>query len=352
MSNFDDLKLSVEALSGGKNTVLFDDKGMPSIYVVIPKGKISDVIEGGSQNVHPAFFVNSVELNNFYFSKYANIIMNDRAYSLPFKDPATGMDFDRAIAVCENKGPGFHLATVAEWGYIANWSKKNQTVPRGNNNYGSDYSAPHEKGVCTYMADATHIGRVATGSGPATWSHDWTNEGIFDMNGNISNWLGGMRLMGGKIQIIPYNNAAAHVSQSATSTLWKEILPDGTLVEPGTAGTLTYDCEAANGTGIRINTEIEFSTEANANKYTSKALYSVTAKDGVNIPEILKALLLAPTSAVNHGTLWVVNKVGSETLPIRGGHWTNTSYAGVDYMYLNGGRSISYGSLGLFSAFC
>ena len=25
MSNFDDLKLAVEALSGGKNTVLFDD---------------------------------------------------------------------------------------------------------------------------------------------------------------------------------------------------------------------------------------------------------------------------------------------------------------------------------------
>ena len=30
MPNFDDLKLSIEALSGGKNTVLFDDLGMPS----------------------------------------------------------------------------------------------------------------------------------------------------------------------------------------------------------------------------------------------------------------------------------------------------------------------------------
>ena len=37
MSNFDDMKLAVEALSGGKNTVLFDDIGMPSIMVVLPQ---------------------------------------------------------------------------------------------------------------------------------------------------------------------------------------------------------------------------------------------------------------------------------------------------------------------------
>lgn len=33
MNNFDDMKLAVEALSGGKNTVLFDDLGMPSIKI-------------------------------------------------------------------------------------------------------------------------------------------------------------------------------------------------------------------------------------------------------------------------------------------------------------------------------
>ena len=33
MANFDDMKLAVEALSGGKNTVLLDDRGMPSIMV-------------------------------------------------------------------------------------------------------------------------------------------------------------------------------------------------------------------------------------------------------------------------------------------------------------------------------
>lgn len=56
MANFDDMKLAVEALSGGKNTVLLDDRGMPSIMVAFPKFKISDVIAGGSENIHPAFF--------------------------------------------------------------------------------------------------------------------------------------------------------------------------------------------------------------------------------------------------------------------------------------------------------
>ena len=37
MSNFDDFKLSVEALSGGSNTVKLDDIGMPSVMFVLPK---------------------------------------------------------------------------------------------------------------------------------------------------------------------------------------------------------------------------------------------------------------------------------------------------------------------------
>ena len=33
MANFDDMKLAVEALTGGKNTVIMDDMDMPSIMV-------------------------------------------------------------------------------------------------------------------------------------------------------------------------------------------------------------------------------------------------------------------------------------------------------------------------------
>ena len=133
MANFDDMKLAVEALSGGKNTVLLDDRGMPSIMVAFPKFKISDVIAGGSENIHPAFSVGGAEKDVVYVSKFQNIVMNDRAYSLPFKDPKTGVNFDQSVNYCRNKGTGWGLMPYSLWSAIALWCRKNGTMPRGNN---------------------------------------------------------------------------------------------------------------------------------------------------------------------------------------------------------------------------
>lgn len=43
MANFDDLQGAV-AQFGANNKVIFDDTGMPSIMVAVPKAKYSDVI--------------------------------------------------------------------------------------------------------------------------------------------------------------------------------------------------------------------------------------------------------------------------------------------------------------------
>lgn len=349
MNNFDDMKLAVEALSGGKNTVLFDDLGMPSIMVRIPKFKVSDVIEGGPQNTHPAFIVNGVEKNQIYISKYQNIVYIGRAYSLPFKDPKVSLTFDQAKQYCENKGPGWHLMTNAEWAAIALWCKKNGTMPRGNNNYGCDHSAPHEKGIEAYFdSSAGKTGRVATGSGPASWAHDNTNAGIFDLNGNVYEWVGGMRLVDGEIQIIPYNNAASHVDQSAESTLWKAILPDGTLVDPGTVGTLKYDAETTTPSGIRINTEVVNSTGEDTS--VDKTFETVAAVEGVTVPTLLQTLALAPIDN-QHGADRMYMRNAGERLPSRGGNWGAASIAGVFCLALDGTRAGSNTSRGFRSAF-
>lgn len=107
-SNFDAMKLGVEGYHP-TNTVLYDDKGMPSFMVRIPKFKISDVITGGSNSTHPAFIVNGVEVPEIYISKYQNIVEDERAYSLPFQDPRVYVTFDQAKNYCENKGKGWHL---------------------------------------------------------------------------------------------------------------------------------------------------------------------------------------------------------------------------------------------------
>lgn len=59
MSNFDDLKLAVEALSGGRNTVLFDEdlgtggESFPSIMVRVPMFHSLNVLDGAPDAPHP-----------------------------------------------------------------------------------------------------------------------------------------------------------------------------------------------------------------------------------------------------------------------------------------------------------
>ena len=346
MPNFDDLKLSIEALSGGKNTVLFDDLGMPSVMVPFPKLKMSDLIAGGSENIHPAFSVDGVEKSVIYVSKYQNIVLNERGYSLPMRDPRASLNFDQAVAYCRNKGKGWSLTPYSLWSAIALWCRKNGTMPRGNNNYGADHAYGHEKGVPTYY-ESGKIARCATGSGPNTWNHNWMPDGIADLNGNVWEWCAGMRLMNGEIQIIPYANCmAADASMGASSTLWKAIAADGTLVEPGTAGTLKYNYVSGH---IQL-TSGDITPE---DTWRGDTYQNMTLDSALTVPEIAKALLIYPDEPGGDygGDGHYMNNSG-ERLPICGGCWFSTSGAGVFGVYLSSPRSSSSANIGFRSAYC
>ena len=346
MPNFDDLKLSIEALSGGKNTVLFDDLGMPSVMVPFPKLKMSDLIAGGSENIHPAFSVDGVEKSVIYVSKYQNIVLNERGYSLPMRDPRASLNFDQAVTYCRNKGKGWSLTPYSLWSAIALWCRKNGTMPRGNNNYGADHAYGHEKGVPTYY-ESGKIARCATGSGPNTWNHNWMPDGIADLNGNVWEWCAGMRLMNGEIQIIPYANCmAADASMGASSTLWKAIAADGTLVEPGTAGTLKYNYVSGH---IQL-TSGDITPE---DTWRGDTYQNMTLDSALTVPEIAKALLIYPDEPGGDygGDGHYMNNSG-ERLPICGGGWYNASGAGVFGVYLNNPRSGSSTGVGFRSAYC
>lgn len=346
MPNFDDLKLSIEALSGGKNTVLFDDLGMPSVMVPFPKLKMSDLIAGGSENIHPAFSVDGVEKSVIYVSKYQNIVLNERGYSLPMRDPRASLNFDQAVTYCRNKGKGWSLTPYSLWSAIALWCRKNGTMPRGNNNYGADHAYGHEKGVPTYY-ESGKIARCATGSGPNTWNHNWMPDGIADLNGNVWEWCAGMRLMNGEIQIIPYANCmAADASMGASSTLWKAIAADGTLVEPGTAGTLKYNYVSGH---IQL-TSGDITPE---DTWRGDTYQNMTLDSALTVPEIAKALLIYPDEPGGDygGDGHYMNNSG-ERLPRCGGYWGDTSNAGVFSVYLLYPRSYSSTGIGFRSAYC
>ena len=351
MTNFDDLKLAVQAISGGRNTVLLDDMGMPSIMVPFPKLTYADIMTGGTQDPLPAFLVDGHEIPVIYESKYQNIVVNDRAYSLPFEDPRVYITFDQALQMCRNKGDGWHLHSNALWAAIQSWCYRNKTVPHGNGNYGKDYSNPHEHGVTTYIDGNHGGGRTATGSGPVTWYHNYDSSGIADLCGNIWEWVAGLRMVNGEIQIIPYGNSMkADCNMSATSTEWKAIMPNGTLVAPGTAGTLKYDGETATG-APRINTAVEFKPGTDDGYYW-RQFGTLAAKAGVDIPPMMKALGLAPIPDYEYGNggFWI-RPQAAERLPVRGAGWSDTTNAGVSALNLAHPRSISHVDVGFRAAF-
>ena len=232
MANFDLTNLAVKMICPN-NVVKTDDTNLPSVLVYIPKFKNSDVLTGGNDSTHPAFIVNGVEITGFYYGKYQAKVYNSVAYSLPGEDPTASINFDTARARCEAKGAGWHLSTNAEWAAIALWCKKNGFLQYGNNNYGKDSHESNYKAVPSYY-ESNKIARVATGTGPISWSHDKTMAGIWDLNGNVWEWQGGIRLVWGELQILANIDAAdPDYPQNTTSTCWKAInAADGALVDP------------------------------------------------------------------------------------------------------------------------
>ena len=348
MGNFDDLALAVASF-GGNNRVILDDLGKPSIMVGIPKMRYSDIIAGGTQETLPWRIVEGVEKNMIWVSKYINCVVNDRAYSLAMKDPKCYVDFDTALTYCRNKGEGWHLNQNGVFAALALWSQKNNTVPRGNTNWDASYEKAWERGANTYIDGSHGGGRTATGSGPVTWNHDHSAAGITDLCGNCWEWVSGMRLVNGEIQIIPYGNAMkSDCSMGADSTEWKAIMPNGTLVEPGTAGTLKIDRTSASDATLRINTGV--TTQTTDNNETNTPFKDTKAVSGVSIPKILIAAGLFPdTGQTTPGHYWARNH--GERLPMRGSRFSDTSYGGVSALSLSPARSGVIYSVSFRSAF-
>ena len=327
-ANFDLTNLAVTGLAPG-NELIYDNAGMPSIMVKIPKMTYKQLGMGESAAVHPAFIVNGQEVDAIYISKYQNIVQDGRAYSLGGVDPAASLDMDHARQYCEAKGEGWHLMTRMEWGLIQRMCEAAGFVPKGNNNYGRHDSESFYKAIPTYMS-GDKIGRVATGTGPLTWYHDNSPSGISGLTGNVWEWMGAVRSVYGEIQFLVNNNGAdsAH-SQSPTSTEWKAIsCVDGSFITPDGKGT------TANSVKIDIvGGKLQWAktiTHKNADgDWPSCTFGSITcsADIGANAKLLLQALGMMPYSSsdlcAGH-TCWFRNS-DEERAFFSGCSWNNPS---------------------------
>ena len=83
----DTYRQAVEAASGGKQTVLYDDKGYPSIMNIIPKLSYKDVGLSDSTKALPAFMVDDAEKSEIFVGTFMAMVHDGRACSLPGQVP-------------------------------------------------------------------------------------------------------------------------------------------------------------------------------------------------------------------------------------------------------------------------
>ena len=350
MANFDVADLALQAVAPG-NKLLYDDKGLPSVMVYVPKFKLSEVITGGADAYHPAFIINGTVVDGIYIGKYQSVVEGGRAYSLPGRDPASNLTWDTARGYCEAKGAGWHMMTKAEWGMIALWCKAHGIFPKGNNNYGKDTTESAAVAIPATYDSNGKVNHTLTGTGPLTWSHDGTMKGIMDLNGNVSEWEGAYRTVYGELQFLVNNNGAdkSH-SQAAASDQWKAIdASTGEFVTPNGTGTtentIKVDCVSSKPQyGITVTTTSS-SFSSRIDQITCTEDISDTAK------KVLRAYGLLPEAGASQsdygdGDQLYFNNEAAERLAYGGGNCAYTTSAGVFFSH---GYSVtrSYASAGI-----
>ena len=357
-------------LSGGKNSIKWTDDGgdtkkyWPSVVVWRPAHKASYYLEGAGDNFHPAFKAGANMYPGYWAGKYAGPYITSNAKTLLLSLPnfdgkvnaLTGAQvdtsYDTSVTYGTAGGNGSHSITNTEWMEIALDCYNSGFQPKGNNYYGRDTgdpATPEYYGVPSFWINSK-IGRVLNGSGPLSWFHDGSPWGVWGMNGNFNDITTGFRQKAGEIQVLANNDAAlSDCDHSDATGPWKAILQDGSLVEPGTEGTLKYDALDA----ITISTSV--TTRTTAQK--TNTFGTVVAADGVTIPKIAQLLGIAPIgTAAQHGSdyIYIRNDAEgtySETVARRGGYWGNYSRSGVFYLFLNYYRSHSNSDYGSRLAF-
>lgn len=271
-------------------------------------------------------------------------------------DPAASINFNNSLAACEAMGTGWALMTNAQHFVLAvisqaHWNAQSGTPePRGNTEHGRSHDTTSQVGIRsdglavtglnqgTQGRTLTSLRAIADGGGQLlAWSHDGSPNGVFDLVGNVWEWRGRMRVNEGRIEVIPAS-AGIQPDQGASSTAWRAIRPDGTLVANDAGGDmLHYD---ATTSSIFIATSRGTSNSANS-------LFVTIGAGAIDpVPPVLVAHMLYPWSdAVPTVGRLYVNTAG-ERLPNRGGQWDSGSNAGVAAVSLFRGRSSSTSSIG------
>ena len=185
-------------------------------------------------------------------------------------------------------------------------------------------------------------------------------DGIFDMNGNVWEWVLGLRLVKGELQIIADNNAAdSSCDSSASSAAWKAIkASDGTLITPDGNGTTegSVKLDFISNKGVWSANMTDRKDEGRGCSFKDVTADS-TVGDAAKL--LLMSLALMPDTALTGtgidatygGDYFYFNNGADERCPYRGGGWSSGGDAGVFSLNLVYPRSNAYWGIGGRCAF-
>ncbi|MDR1216008.1 MAG: formylglycine-generating enzyme family protein [Treponema sp.] len=345
---------------------MYDDKGYPTIVQIIPKFNIEDIDPELGSGVHPAFVVGGVEKPQIYIAVYPATVVDGRAVSISGKAPANYVTYDQAVQYCTAKGVGWHLMTNWEWAALALWCVKNNFQPRGNTNYRRSHAATYEVGGSVdgrEPGETVGDGRTFGGSGPASWRHNNSFQGVVDLVGNVWEWQGGLKLIDGQIYMPNDNDFTLAAAQWPSQGVYLDA-----SAGPGDGNGATYNGTSILSNGISKYSETPTPAGGGDNRdldYTYIGGETGWQQTGIStgyngltlaVRQRMAQALIAP-KIVSTGSVLVAAKGGiqcrnyGERVPIRGGSWDNGAIAGLGALYLYNRRVYSGGVVGFRPAF-
>lgn len=320
------IKLSVEAASGGAQTVVFTAKGQPCIMNKIKAFTLDSV--GLGTGLHPAFITTKGNLDHIYIGTYAGTIVDNELVSSPVLSASVNLALPAYEAAAKASGKGFHIMTNAEWSALMVQAYISETTPFGNTSNGESIVSG-TKGTLADPNSTTNF-TIINGSGAASWRHDKKYNGISDLVGNVSEYAIGFRIIGGEIQVIRNNNAALSTANtSVESAEWQAIdATTGYFKTPiftGSSATNNYVATTANsvrmdyGTGVPPTTTIFVASTFSSLRYgsgISAAALNALRANGI-IPLAGKESFAGSTAVTG------VNIQPNESLISRGGNFSS-----------------------------
>ena len=325
------------------NEVIVDAHGYPSVMVYVPMFLMRDVIDGGSDMPHPAFVRNDEILHGIYISKFQNTLTDGYACAIPDKDPSTHIDYDTAVRACCEKGNGWHLMSAAEWGAIALWCRKNGWLPWGNNDWGKDYREVKSSARFSCEDREASICRTETGSGPFEWSHNHLADGIWDLNGNVWEWVGGLRLVCGEVQFCEEDSEAWFALNGKTG---ERIVPNGNGTTPD-----SVKLDYINGIWTYISAQVTDSLAKPRFCDFMDVKTDETLCPAVREKLIAWGLLPSHRGEDLNGVSLYANNGAVERMPFRGGRWGQGSNAGIFKTCLDDPRTYAGSAVGFRCAY-